>query len=48
LTYLDQGKKMVGARILIREHGCDVKCYLRLPDKAFSTEGDAIGDVAYQ
>jgi hypothetical protein len=48
LTNLDQEKKMVGVRILVREHGCDVECYPCLPNKAFSAEGDAFGDVTCQ
>jgi hypothetical protein len=46
--YLDQEKKMVGVRILIGKHGCDVECCPRLPDKALSAKGDAFGDVACQ
>jgi hypothetical protein len=48
LTYLDQEKKMVGVRILVGEQGCDVECYPCLPVNAFSTEGDAFGNVACQ
>jgi hypothetical protein len=47
-TYLDQEKKMVGVRILVGEHGCDVKCCPCLPKKALSAKSDAFGDVACQ
>jgi hypothetical protein len=47
-TYLDQEKNMVGGRILVGEHGCDIECCPCLPDKVLSTEGDAFGDVACQ
>jgi hypothetical protein len=39
---------MVCVRILVGEHGCDVKRYPCLPDVAFSTQGNALGDVACQ
>jgi hypothetical protein len=39
---------MVGFRILVGEHGCDIERYPCLPDVAFSAEGDALGDIACQ
>jgi hypothetical protein len=34
--------------ISVRKSECEVKCFHRIPDLHFATEGNALGDIAYE
>jgi hypothetical protein len=47
-TYLDQQQEMNNLWILVSVHECNIKCCPRIPDVAFSAEGNTFGDITYQ
>jgi hypothetical protein len=47
-TCLDQEKEMDRARISIRKRGCEIKCFIGVPDLLFSAQGNTLGYIAHE
>ena len=47
-TCLDQEKKMIRPWISIRKRGCEVKCFIGVPDLPFSAQGNTLGYIAHE